>query len=116
MKKVYICSRYRADGQHTVEDNVKWALSGCRVAAQIGCAPYAPHLYLPQCLDDNNPIERAAGLRIGQAFLEICDEVWQWGETISEGMAAELALAKALGKPIKIFPGDPEPIQKGAAE
>lgn len=105
MKKVYICSRYRADGRHTVEDNIKRALFACRCAAQIGCAPYAPHLYLPRCLDDNDPAERAAGIRIGQEFLKICDEVWQWGETVSEGMAAELALARELGLPIKVFPG-----------
>lgn len=105
MKKVYICSRYRADDRHTVEDNVKRALFACRCAAQIGCAPYAPHLYLPQCLNDNDPAERAVGMQIGQDFLKICDEVWQWGETVSEGMAAELAFAKELGIPIKVFPG-----------
>ncbi len=71
----------------------------------IGCAPYAPHLYLPYCLDDNDPAERAVGMRIGQEFLKICDEVWQWGETVSEGMAAELALARKLGIPIEVFPG-----------
>ncbi len=103
--KVYICSPYRADAQHTVEDNIKRALYACRCAAMIGCAPYAPHLYLPQCLDDNDPAERAAGMRIGQEFLKICDEVWQWGETVSEGMAAELALARELGIPIEVFPG-----------
>lgn len=105
MKKVYICSRYRADDRHTVADNVKRALLACRCAAQAGFAPYAPHLYLPQCLDDNDPAERAAGMRIGQEFLKICDEVWQWGETVSEGMAAEIALAKELGIPVKVFNG-----------
>jgi hypothetical protein len=103
MKKVYICSRYRADDKHSVEDNIKTALYACRCAAQVGFAPYAPHLYLPQCLDDNDPAERAAGIRIGQEFLKSCDEVWQWGATVSAGMAAELALAKELGIPIKVF-------------
>lgn len=103
MKKVYICSPYRADGQHTVEDNIKTALHACRYAAKVGFAPYAPHLYLPQCLNDNDPAERRAGLIIGQEFLAMCDEVWQWGETISEGMAAELALARQLNIPIKVF-------------
>lgn len=105
MKKVYICSRYRADDRHTVEENIQRALFACRCAAQIGCAPYAPHLYLPCCLDDNDPTERAVGMKIGQEFLKTCDEVWQWGETVSEGMAAELALAKELGIPIVVFPG-----------
>lgn len=103
MKKVYICSRYRADETHTVEDAVSSALYACTVAVNKGCAPIAPHLYLPRCLDDNDPVERAAGMAAGRAFLAVCDEVWQWGKTITEGMAAELAYAKELGIPIKVF-------------
>ena len=103
MKKVYICSRYRADDRHSVEDNVERALFACTYAATKGYAPYAPHLYLPQCLDDNDPTERELGLAIGRDFLKICDELWQWGATVSAGMAAELALAKELGIPVKVF-------------
>ena len=103
MKKVYICSRYRADDRHSVEDNIKRALSACYHAAIKGYAPYAPHLYLPRCLDDNDPADRALGMEIGREFLKICDAVWQWGATVSKGMAAELALAKELGIPIKVF-------------
>lgn len=103
MKKVYICSRYRADDKHTVEDNIGRALFACSYAAEKGYAPYAPHLYLPRCLDDNDPADRALGIAIGSEFLKSCDEVWQWGATVSEGMAAELALAKELGIPVRVF-------------
>lgn len=68
-----------------------------------GYAPIAPHLYLPRCLDDNNQADRTAGITAGQAFLAVCDEVWQWGATISEGMASELAYAAELGIPVKVF-------------
>lgn len=61
MKLVYICSRYRADATHTVEEAVDSALYACSVAISKGYAPIAPHLYLPRCLDDNEPAERAAG-------------------------------------------------------
>lgn len=105
MKKVYICSRYRADEKHTVEENVEKALEACRYAASMGYAPYAPHLYLPRCLDDDKPEERTLGLTIGLEYLKLCDEVWQWGVEISEGMAAEIALAESLGIPVKVvFP------------
>lgn len=103
MKKVCICSRYRADDKHTVKDNIGRALSACYHAAKKGYAPYAPHLYLPRCLDDTDPADRALGIAIGQEYLKTCDEVWQWGATVSEGMAAELALAKELGIPVKVF-------------
>lgn len=103
MKKVYICSRYRADDAHTVEKNVERAEHACRAAALAGYAPYVPHLYLPDCLEDDIPKEREMGLTIGQKFLKECDEVWQWGTEISEGMAAELELARELGIPIRVF-------------
>lgn len=103
MKKVYICSRYRADDKHSVEDNIQRALFACGYAINKGCTPYAPHLYLPRCLDDNDPAERERGIAAGCEFLKICDEVWQWGATISAGMAAELALARELGIPIRVF-------------
>lgn len=103
MKIVYICSRYRADATHTVEEATESALNACSMAIRKGYAPIAPHLYLPRCLDDNDPAERNAGMTAGQAFLAVCDEVWQWGKTVTEGMAAELALAKELGIPIKVY-------------
>lgn len=65
MKLVYICSRYRADATHTVEEAVDSALYACSVAISKGYAPIAPHLYLPRCLDDNEPAERAAGAALG---------------------------------------------------
>lgn len=103
MKKVFICSRYRADDNHTVEENISRALFACTQAAMKGYAPIAPHLYLPRCLDDDDPTERATGMAAGLAFLAVCDEVWQWGATVSPGMAAELAYAAILGIPVKIF-------------
>jgi hypothetical protein len=42
-------------------------------------------------------------MAIGRELLAMCDEVWQWGKTVTEGMAAELAYAKKLGIPIKVF-------------
>ena len=103
MKKVFICSRYRADDTHTVEDAVFRALYACYIAISKGYAPIAPHLYLPRCLDDNDPAEREAGMAAGRAFLAVCDEVWQWGKTVTEGMAAELAYAEELGIPVRVF-------------
>ena len=103
MKKVYICSRYRADETRTVEENVQRALEACRKAALMGYAPYAPHLYLPRCLDDDKPEERELGLKIGQKFLKECDEVWLCDAVVSEGMRTELALAEELGIPVRFF-------------
>jgi hypothetical protein len=101
MKKVFICSRYRADENHTVEDAIGSAYFACARAIDKGYAPYAPHLYLPHWLDDNDPVEREMGMAVGRTFLEVCDEVWQWGKTITEGMATELAYAKNSASRLK---------------
>ena len=103
VKKVYICSRYRADERHTVKDNIDRAYFACGWALDRGYAPFAPHLIYPHCLDDDDPMERQRGILAGMAWLAACDEVWQWGATVSEGMAKELALAKTLCKPIRVF-------------
>jgi len=103
MKKVFICSRYRPDERHTVEEAVNSALLACSVAIQHGYAPYAPHLYVPNCLNDDDPGDRTKGMEIGMEFLKACDEVWRWGFTVTDGMRSELDYAEKLGKPIKVF-------------
>lgn len=103
MKTVFICSRYRADEKHTVEDNIGRALFACSTAIRKGYAPIAPQLYLPRCIDDSDPAEREKGLWAGREFLSMCNEVWQWGATVSEEMAGDLAWAEALGVHIKVF-------------
>ncbi|MBQ9740672.1 MAG: DUF4406 domain-containing protein [Kiritimatiellae bacterium] len=117
MKKVYICSRFRADERHTVDENINRALFACSYALNHGYAPFAPHLIYPRCLDDNEPDEREIGLTAGKTWLVVCDELWQWGATISEGMAAEIALANQYGIPVKVFNsiGIPKEMWKGGA-
>lgn len=103
MKKVYICSRYRADGRHTVESNIERALYACSIALSKGYAPIAPHLIYPRCLDDTNPHDRVLGMDAARAWIPMCDELWQWGATVSEGMEQEIALAAETGIPVKVF-------------
>ena len=106
MKKVFICSRYRANEKYTTEDVVARALFACTCALVDGYAPIAPHVYLPRCLDDAVPIERELCMSAGREFLAVCDELWQWGDTVTEGMASEIAHAEKLGIPIKVFSHD----------
>jgi GMP synthase-like glutamine amidotransferase len=59
-----------------------------------GYIPLAPHLLFPQFLDDTNPKERELGLCFGNTLMSKCSEVWVFGNRISEGMKAEISLAK----------------------
>ena len=59
------------------------------------------HLLYPQFLDDNDLVQRSAGLTMGHRVLLACDELWVCGERISSGMAAEITEAKKLGIPVR---------------
>lgn len=95
-KLVYIASPYAGD----VEQNMRNAREYCKLAVRRGDYPVAPHLLYPQFLDDCVPEERELGLKAGLRLLELCDELWLCGDTISMGMRQELNLAKTLGLPI----------------
>ena len=70
----------------------------------MGIMPLAPHLYFTQFLKDGDAQERSTGIRFGMQWLEEADEVWVFGETISEGMAEEIERAYELKKPIRNLP------------
>lgn len=64
--------------------------------------PFAPYWFDCHVLDDNNPLERDRGIKNDRAFFErgLIDEVWLYGDRISNGMAAEVALAISNGIPV----------------
>lgn len=105
---IYICSPYRGD----VENNIQKAKNYCRFVVEEGKCPLAPHLFFPQFLDDNIESERQQGLQLNSNFLNLCDELWVFGEEISQGMQFEIDLAKYLNKKIIFFDEELNIIQK----
>lgn len=98
MRKVYICSPYRAKDGAQLDRNIDYAQALTKRALEAGLAPIAPHLYMTQCLNEDKPEERAAGMAAGLTLLKSCDFVIvgvKYG--ISEGMSAEIAAADAAG-------------------
>lgn len=98
MKKVYICSPYRAKDSAELDRNIDYAQELTRSAIMAGLVPITPHLYMTQCLNEDNPEERAAGLAAGLELLKGCNFViagTKYG--ISEGMSKEIETAAALG-------------------
>lgn len=87
-----------------MEANIQRAKTACRILATMGVLPLAPHLYFTQFLKDEDAQERATGIRFGMQWLEAADEVWVFGETISEGMAVEIKRAHELQKPVCNLP------------
>ena len=98
MRKVYICSPYRAKDSAQLDRNIDYAQALTKRALEAGLAPITPHLYMTQCLNEDKPEERAAGMAAGLTLLKSCDFVIvgvKYG--ISEGMSAEIAAADAAG-------------------
>ena len=96
MKRVYICSPLAGD----VTGNIEKAKEYCREAVGHGALPLAAHVYFTQFLDDHIPAERETGMQMGLELLELCEEVWVYGDTVSSGMAREIALAEEMGLPV----------------
>lgn len=53
------------------------------------------HFYA-ECLDDNDPKDREIGLAAGLSLLWFCDELWLFGDTVTDGMKNELQFCKNL--------------------
>ncbi len=96
---VYIASPYAGDTEY----NISCARGYCRFAVNRGCIPIAPHLLYPQFMDDSDREEREQGLLFALVLLGKCDELWVFGETISNGMAKEIKKAEKRGIPIRRF-------------
>jgi hypothetical protein len=41
-------------------------------------------------MDDNNPEDRRKALEMNKRLMEFCDELWIFGEEITEGMREEI--------------------------
>lgn len=100
---VYICSPYAGDTVRNILEAQKY----CRHAVDKGYLPFAPHLFFPQFLSDENPAERSLGLSFGNVFMDKCDEVWIFSDgKYSAGMRAEYERAVRKGYRIRYFTTD----------
>ena len=81
---VYICSPYAGD----IEKNTYRARAFSRFAVEKKYIPIAPHLLCPI------------------VFMGKCEEIWVFGNHISEGMAEEIARAEKMQKKIRYFTED----------
>lgn len=103
---VYVCSPFSGDPAGNAEKARRY----CRFAVDSGYAPFAPHLFFPQFLDDGMPEERELGLFMAIIMLTKCAELWVFGEQITRGMAQEIRKAESRGMIIRYFTTDCEEI------
>ena len=96
MKKVYICAPLGGD----VKGNLEKVKRYTRFALMCGTAPVVPHFYA-LCLDDDIEKEREIGVVAGLGMLWFCDELWVFGDKVTEGMHTEINFCKNLNIRIK---------------
>lgn len=99
---VYICSPFSGDISGNIERTKKYS----RYAVDSKAIPIAPHLLFPQFMDD--AAERELALFMDMVLLGKCEEIWVFGELVTEGMSAEIAKAKRKNMKIRYFTEDCE--------
>lgn len=99
---VYICSPFSGD----ISGNIERAKKYSRYAVDNKAIPIAPHLLFPQFMSDD--AERELALFMDMVLLGKCDELWVFGELVTEGMSAEIAKAKRKNMKIRYFTEDCE--------
>lgn len=99
VRKVFVCSPYAG----CVKENVHNARMYSRFVFLCGCMPITPHLMYPRFLEDKDIKERDAGIQMGLILLDFCNEIWVFGQRISNGMRREIAFAESRGILVRYF-------------
>jgi len=97
--RIYICSPYSGDTERNAANATRYS----RFALKMRTFPIAPHLFLPNFMNDELPAERELALSFGLRLLYGCKEVWVFGDRISSGMEAEIAAAKRKRITVRYF-------------
>ena len=71
---------------------------------------FAPHLLFPLYLSDDDPEERELALFMDIVFLGKCNELWVFGETITNGMQREIDKAEKRRMTIRYFTEEMEEV------
>jgi len=99
MRKIFVCSPFRGD----TYVNIEKAKCYCRYVVNKKFLPICPHIYFTMFLDDSYTKERNIGINMGIQLLSECDEMWVFGDFISEGMNKEIESARQMSKKIKFI-------------
>ena len=102
-KLIYVCTPYRASTSEELAENIRLAKRVCKRVLSENDVPYAPHLFFPGFLDEDNPNERMNGIEMGLELMDACDEVYLFGFNITEGMKFELDHARAKRIPVCLY-------------
>lgn len=98
LKTVFIAHPISGD----VESNIKKVLAICKELHESNeVLPIFPSLIWRQYLPDNEATKHRAGLVNNEYFRRgMVDEVWLYGDVLSDGMKKEILLAQSYNIPV----------------
>lgn len=108
---VYICSPLRGN----IPKNQRKACEYCRFVVAKGYTSLATHLLFPNFLNHNNKSEHKKAMRMSLELLSRSDEIWCFGDNLTEGMLIELEFAAKYNIAIKYFTDVYKSIKKDEA-
>lgn len=98
LKKVYICAPLT--DQPTID--LAQAKRYAEYALKCGTAPVVPHFYA-ECISGTCKQLRELIQATALSLIWVCDEVWVFGDQLTDGMSAEIHHAKLLNINIRTF-------------
>lgn len=99
---IFVCSPFAG----CIQENVQNARRYSRFAYISGYMPITPHLMYPRFLDDKQYKERLDGMDMGLRLLDLCEEIWVFGDHYSSGMQREISYALGKRMTIRFFDRD----------
>lgn len=98
MKTVFIAHPIAGD----IKENIRRVFDICKKVHTKDIVPVAPYVVSLHYLDDDTPEDRQLGIDANlEAFhRKYIDELWLFGDRISNGMRKEIELARELNIPI----------------
>ena len=102
LQMIYVASKLKGD----IEANIEKAKKYCKFVHDKGLMPVASHIMYPAIgFNDEVEAEREKCRLYGLYLLAVCDALYCFIENdeISDGMRAEIGVAKKLNIPIKYF-------------
>lgn len=93
---VYVCAPYSGN----IKQNKKLAKLYAQIVYSLNYMPLTPHFLFP-FLNDNNPKEKYDAMSMDIILLSKCDEIWIFGDDMSEGMKKELQIAEKWKKVVR---------------
>lgn len=101
--KIYTASPLRAESEGMRRIHMLACTNYKKIVAEDGHIGTAVHDEVPKIYDDTDPIQRRAGMLLGQNALRGSDVLYCCGKDLSTGMKEEVELALALKKPVVCF-------------